>query len=432
MENIRKHFYEKAKNIFSEAVYNTWIKPIHLERKDDNNFYIITPNEFFKDWLEDNYINQLKEILNGIIQKEVNIYLTIGQKKEVVANQTQVLHPELIQRYTFENFITGTSNEFAYAAAKAVVDNLGGLYNPLLIYSNVGLGKTHLIMAIGHEVYRKFRDKKIAYYTSEKFMNELISSIRFEKMQEFREKFRSVDLLLIDDIQFISGKSATQEEFFNTFNTLYEMKKQIVITSDKFPKQLQNIEDRLKNRFEWGLTVDIQPPEYETRVAILKNKASYHNITLSDEIASFIATHICNNIREMEGALIKLLAYSSLTKKTLDLNLTKEILKDFLVEENNIITVEHIQKTVAEYFQIKLTDIKSQKKLKTIAIPRQIAIYLSRKLTQLSLNDIGNKFGGKDHSTIIHSINKIKKLIETDNTIKKHIECIHNMLTKNK
>lgn len=431
MENFKKRFFEKAKTHFDEQVYETWIKPVSLEIAE-NSCYIVTPNQFFKDWLEENYFEQLKNIIFSLMDNEIQVFLTVSRNKKLNIYPSERLHPELIQRYTFENFIKGKSNEFAYAAAKAVVDNLGGLYNPLLIYSNVGLGKTHLIMAIGHEVYRKYPDKKVVYYSSEKFMNELISSIRFEKMHEFREKFRTADLLLIDDIQFISGKTATQEEFFNTFNSLYEAKKQIVITSDKFPKQLQNIEDRLKNRFEWGLTVDIQPPEYETRVAILKNKASYHNINLSDEIAEFIATHICSNIREMEGALIKLLAYSSLTKKNLDLNLAKEILKDFIPEEETTLTVEQIQKTVSEYFQIKLTDLKSQKKLKTISIPRQIAIFLSRKYTQLSLNDIGNKFGGKDHSTVIHSINKIKKLIETDNNIKKHIDNIEKMLTKNR
>jgi chromosomal replication initiator protein len=431
MENLRKRFLEKAKSFFEEQIIETWFKPVSFDLKEDSCF-IITPNEFFKDWLEENYFDQIKQIITSILEKEASIYITVAKDKISTPNITQKLHPDLIQRYTFENFITGKSNEFAYAAAKAVVDNLGGLYNPLLIYSNVGLGKTHLIMAIGHEVYRKYPYKKVVYYSSERFMNELISSIRFEKMHEFREKFRTVDLLLIDDIQFISGKTATQEEFFNTFNTLYESKKQIVITSDKFPKQLQNIEDRLKNRFEWGLTVDIQPPEYETRIAILKNKASYHNINLPDDIAAFIATNICNNIREMEGALIKLLAYSSLTKKALDLNLAKDILKDFIPEEETTITVENIQKAVSEYFQIKLTDLKSQKKLKTISIPRQIAIYLTRKYTQLSLNDIGNRFGGKDHSTVIHSINKIKKLIENDNDIKKHINNIEKMLTKNR
>ncbi|MCX7770531.1 MAG: chromosomal replication initiator protein DnaA [Proteobacteria bacterium] len=431
MENLKRKFFEKARLNFDEHVYETWIKPISIEL-NENSFQIITPNQLFKDWLEENYLEQIKNIVYSLMEREIQIFLTVSKNKNITTYSQESFHPELIQRYTFENFIKGKSNEFAYAAAKAVVDNLGGLYNPLLIYSNVGLGKTHLIMAIGHEVYRKYPHKKVVYYSSEKFMNELISSIRFEKMHEFREKFRNADLLLIDDIQFISGKTATQEEFFNTFNTLYESKKQIVITSDKFPKQLQNIEDRLKNRFEWGLTVDIQPPEYETRIAILKNKAWYHKIDLPDDIAEFIATNICTNIREMEGALIKLLAYSSLTKKPLDINLAKDILKDFIPQEETTISVEQIQKTVSEYFQIKITDLKSQKKLKTISIPRQIAIFLSRKYTQLSLNDIGNKFGGKDHSTIIHSINKIKKMLDNDNSIKKHIDNIEKMLTKNR
>lgn len=429
METLWKKFLDASKSKFNPSVYETWISPMNLGNKRDDVLTLIVPNDFFRDWIIENYLEQIKETFSEILEKNVEVILeTI--KKEKKEEEKNIYHPKLIHKYTFENFIRGRSNEFAYAASQAVVDNLGNLYNPLLIYSNVGLGKTHLIMAIGHEVYRKLKNKKILYYRAVDFMNELITCIRFQKMHEFREKFRDADLLLVDDIQFIAGKDTTQEEFFNTFNMLYEMKKQIVITSDKFPKQIPNIEDRLKNRFEWGLTVDIQPPEYETRVAILKNKAMYHNINLPDEIANYIAENICNNIREMEGALIKILAYSSLTKKQLTLDIAKSQLIDFVQKNNGIITIESIQKAVTDYFQLKISDLKSQKKLKNIAIPRQIAIYLSRKHTNLSLQEIGHKFGGKDHSTIIHSINKINNKIEEDNELKKHIENINNMLIK--
>lgn len=429
MENLWKRFLETAKSKFNPTTLETWIKPMEIIKAEGETLTLFVPNDFFKDWILENHIEQIKEIFSELLEKNIEILLETT-KKEKKENTNEVFHPKLVHKYTFENFIKGRSNEFAYAASHAVVDKLGSLYNPLLIYSNVGLGKTHLITAIGHEVYRRYRNKKILYYRAVEFMNELITCIRFQKMHEFREKFRDADLLLVDDIQFIAGKDTTQEEFFNTFNMLYEMKKQIVMTSDRFPKQIPNIEDRLKNRFEWGLTADIQPPEYETRIAILKNKAKYHNVVLPDDVANYIAENICNNIREMEGALIKILAYCSLTKQKISLETAKSQLTDFITKNNGIITIEGIQKAVADYFQIKITDLKSQKKLKNIAIPRQIAIYLCRKHTNLSLNEIGQKFGGKDHSTVIHSINKVTKKLEEDNETKKHIENINNLLIK--
>ncbi len=429
METLWKKFLDLSRIRFDPFSFETWIKPINIKKYENNNLVLVVPNDFFKDWILENYYEQINSIFNELTEQNINLSFEVI-KKEKKEEHHEIFHPKLINKYTFENFITGPSNEFAYAASQAVVNNIGGLYNPLLIYSNVGLGKTHLIMAIGHEVYRKDRNINILYFRAVDFMNELITCIRFQKMHEFREKFKSADLLLVDDIQFIAGKDTTQEEFFNTFNMLYEMKKQIIITSDKFPKQIPNIEDRLKNRFEWGLTVDIQPPEYETRIAILKNKAKYHKIDLPDDIADYIAENINNNIREMEGALIKILAYCSLTKKKLTLDVAKSQLTDFIQKKNNVLTVENIQKIVADYFQIKLSDIKSQKKLKNIAIPRHIAIYLCRKHTNSSLNEIGSKFGGKDHSTVLHSINKVTKLIEENIEIKKTVENINNMLTK--
>lgn len=428
MENLWKSFLEIAKDNFAESVFDTWITPMTIDKMDNTSLSLLVPNEFFRGWILENYMEQIKSIFAGLTEKNLNITIKVSKKESKKESSALRMHPTLISRYTFENFVTGPSNEFAHAAAMAIADNLGGQYNPLLIYSNVGLGKTHLMMAIGHAVYGKFSNKKILYYRANDFTNEMITGIRLQKMHEFRERFHSADLLLVDDIQFIAGKESTQTEFFNTFNALFESKKQIVLTSDRFPKQLQNIDDRLRNRFEWGLTVDIQPPEYETRIAILKNKASYHNVVLPEDIASFIGTNIKIDIRQMEGALIKVLAYASLTKKPLSLTLTKQLLEDFIPKENHIINIDSIQKIVAEYFQLKISDLKSHKKIKKIATPRQIAIYLSRKLTQLSLNEIGSKFGGKDHSTVIHSVNKVSRLIEEDEIIKKHIESINSML----
>lgn len=428
MTDIWKKFLEISKDFFDASTIEIWIEPMNIVSIGDESIVISTPNDFFRDWVNENYLSTIESIFSSIMEKQVKVSF-ITEKGPIQKNNKK-LHPALISRYTFENFITGPSNEFAHAASNAVVNNLGNQYNPLLIYSNVGLGKTHLITAIGHAVYQKYDNVNVMYCPSQKFVNEFISAIRFQRMSEFRDKFKNVDVLLLDDVQFIAGKETTQEEFFTIFNSLYEKRKQIVLTSDKYPKLIQNIDDRLRNRFEWGLVVDIQPPEYETRVAIIKSKTAYHNITLSDDIIHFIASNISKNIREMEGALTKLLAYSSLTKKKLTLNLAKEILADHLPNENHIITVESIQKATCDCFQLKISDLKSQKKLKKISTARHIAIYLSRKYTELSLTEIGNKFGGKDHSTVIHSINKVAKKIEEDESFKKQVDYIENLLKK--
>ncbi len=428
MKKLWADFLTHSKPFFDPSTSEIWIEPLKLIYLKDSIITLSAPNDFFKDWVVENYLSTIENIFSSILERPVKVTLCVGKEPE--EKSPQLLHSALIPKYTFETFITGPSNEFAYMASRAAANNLGNQYNPLLIYSNVGLGKTHLTMAIGHAVYQRSQDKNILYYPSQMFINDLISSIRFQRMHEFRERFRTVDLLLIDDIQFIAGKETTQEEFFSIFNSLYEQKKQIVITSDKYPKLIQNIDDRLKNRFEWGLAVDIQPPEYETRVAILKSKLNYHNEHLPDDIINFIASNICSNIREMEGALTKLLAYSSLTKNNISLAKAKEILADHLPQEKSLITVESIQKATCDCFQIKISELKSQKKLKKISTARHIAIYLSRKYTDLSLSEIGNKFGGKDHSTVIHSINKIEKCIKEDEGFRKQVEHIENLLKK--
>ena len=310
----------------------------------------------------------------------------------------------------------------------AVANNPATTYNPLFIYGGVGLGKTHLINAIGNEIQKKNLNVAICYYTSEKFMNELINSLRYNKMDEFRNKFRSMDVLLIDDIQFIAGKERTQEEFFHTFNSLYESHKQIVVTSDKFPKEIPGLEERLRSRFEWGLIADIQAPDVETKQAILKMKAEQNGIDLPEEVALFLANSVSSNVRELEGYLIRIGAYASLTSTPVSLDMAKDILKDILVEKNKKISTEQIQKAVATHFNVKISDLKSAKRHKALVQARQIAMYLTRQLTSYSYPDIGDQFGGKDHSTIIHAIRKIEKQLENDMQLRATINNLKNSL----
>lgn len=317
-------------------------------------------------------------------------------------------------RYTFESFVLGSSNQFASAAAMAVANNPATTYNPLFIYGGVGLGKTHLVNAIGNAILKNNPEMKVCYYTSEKFMNELINSLRYAKMDEFRNKFRSMDVLLIDDVQFIAGKERTQEEFFHTFNALYDSHKQIVVTSDKFPKEIPGLEERLRSRFEWGLIADIQAPDMETKQAILRMKAEQNGIDLPREVAMFLASAVSSNIRELEGYLIRIGAFASLTATPITLAMAQEVLKDIMVEKRRELTVEEIQKLVATHFSVKVSDLKSAKRMKALVLPRQIAMYLSRQLTSCSYPEIGERFGGKDHSTIIHAIKKIEKNMEDD------------------
>jgi len=322
--------------------------------------------------------------------------------------------------------VVGNSNQFAHAASLAVATNPARAYNPLFIYGGVGLGKTHLLNAIGNFITNK--SIQICYVSSENFMNELINSIRYDRMVTFREKFRGIEALLIDDIQFIAGKERTQEEFFHTFNSLYESQKQIVVTSDRFPKEIPSLEERLRSRFEWGLIADIQPPETETKIAILKNKAYSNNIPLPDDVAFFLAENIKTNIRELEGSLIRIGAFASLTESEINLNIAKEVLKEIISNKSKDISIDAIQKAVAGFFKIKVSDLNSNKKLKIFTLPRQVAMYLSRKLTNLSFPEIGVSFGGKDHSTVIYAVNKIDKQIKSDSFIKEAVNSIKSKL----
>ncbi|MEE4255006.1 MAG: chromosomal replication initiator protein DnaA [Desulfuromusa sp.] len=428
---------EKLKNKISEQNFTTWIEPINPIKIIGNQLNVEVPNKFIKDWINDNYKNDIEKTLSdvGTVNYELNIIInkkSVNKKSKKVEpikiENTTNLHkknediPNLNSKYTFETFVAGTSNQFAHAAAMAVSNNPATTYNPLFIYGGVGLGKTHLINAIGNEIYKRDSNTKICYYSSEKFTNELINSLRHAKMNEFRNKFRSIDILLIDDIQFIAGKKSTQEEFFHTFNALYESHKQIIVTSDKFPKEIPDLEERLRSRFEWGLIADIQAPDTETKQAILKMKADQNNINISEDVIYFLANSISNNVRELEGYLIRIGAYSSLTSTPITIHMAKKILKDIIIENSKEITIEKIQKKVADHFQIKTSDLKSAKRLKNIVFPRQIAMYISRNLTSLSYPEIGTKFGGKDHSTIIHAIKKIEKMMKEDLYVKNMIE----------
>lgn len=430
--------------------FSTWIRPIRFARIDKDMVLLEVPNRFVRDWIRDHYLNLIRETLSqiGAVAYRIQLEIASGPKDKETTAVDQVQRPlpsvpepiresqprdgsiigTLNAKYVFEEFVSGSSNQFAYAAAMAVANNPATTYNPLFIYGGVGLGKTHLVNAIGNAILRRNPDMRVCYYTSEKFMNELINSLRYARMDEFRNKFRSMDVLLIDDVQFIAGKERTQEEFFHTFNALYESHKQIVVTSDKFPKEIPGLEERLRSRFEWGLIADIQPPDVETKQAILKMKAEQNGIDLPEEVALFLANSVSSNVRELEGFLIRIGAYASLTSTPVTLAMAREVLKDILVEKNRDISIEEIQKVVAAHFSVKVSDLKSPKRLKALVLPRQIAMYLSRQLTSSSYPEIGERFGGKDHSTIIHAIKKIERQMEEDFHLRSLINTVRNGL----
>ena len=418
--------------------YETWIKPIGFISRNKNEICLDVPNKFFRDWLTEHYLAQIQEILSTLAKHDVKVVFEINEKTNRQANaekgvkreereRVQKSNSNLVPKYTFQNFVVGASNQFAHAACVAVANQPGEHYNPLFIYGGVGLGKTHLVNAIGHQSAQR-SGLKVVYLSSESFMNELIGSLRRDKMDEFKKKFRNVDILILDDVQFIAGKERTQEEFFHTFNSLYESHKQIVITSDKFPKEIPGIEDRLRNRFEWGLIADIQPPDMETRVAILQKKAENEGVQLPHDVAFFLASNIDSNVRELEGSLTRLGAFSSLTKATITVELAKDVLKNTLKNAQQEITVENIQKTICDYFNLKIGDLKAKRRTQNIALPRQVAMYLCRKYTETSFPAIGDKFGGRDHSTVIHASKTIERKIKEDPHMQTTIEKLERNL----
>jgi chromosomal replication initiator protein len=428
--------------------FNAWIKPIRFQSVQGDYLILEVPDSFSREFIKEKYSAIISEAMTALTSTSYSLEFALQEKRdpilEIPANASEAtITPSvnkaktekesdfqtfLNPKYTFEKFVCGSSNQFAYAASQAVANNPATNYNPLFIYGGVGLGKTHLLIAIGNQILASNNSARICYYTSEKFMNEMINSLRHKKMDEFRNKFRKADVLLIDDIQFMANKPATQEEFFHTFNSLYESHKQIVLTSDKFPKEIPDLEERLRSRFEWGLIADIQPPDTETKSAILKKKAEFDGILLPDDVALFLSSSSASNVRELEGMLVRLGAYSSLTNSKITLTMAREVLKDIIVDKSKDISIESIQKTVADHFQLKVSDLKSDKRIKTLVVPRQIAIYICRELTKASYPEIGEKFGGKDHSTVIHSVKKIEKLFAQDHEMRNTIDFIKRSL----
>jgi len=432
-----KQVWDKSLQIIADKVgkqvFETWFRPINLIEIDETKITISVPNSFFKDWIAEHYMSLIKEAVQNISKKDLNISFVVSKEgaKEEQKNMSMTKIRSVIglnPNYTFENFVVGASNQFAHAASLAVADLPAKSYNPLFIYGGVGLGKTHLMHAIGHYILNKDQNMKVRYISSESFINELIGAIQHDRMAKFRNKYRNMDVLLVDDIQFFSGKDRTQEEFFHTFNTLYESHRQIVISSDSFPKDIPGLEERLRSRFEWGLIADIHPPDLETKIAILNKKAERVNITIPLEVAYLIANKIKSNIRELEGCLTRISAFSSLTGTEIDVTLAKEVLQDMFLKRERQIDIEIIQKVVSKYFGIHVSDLKSKKRDRVITMPRQIAMYLCRNFTSSSLPEIGRSFGGKDHTTVIHSCKKIEILKKEDSKVFRDIETITHLL----
>ena len=408
--------------------FYTWFRPTSLVTDAGQSITVRVPNPLFKDWLTKHYSVVLTEALTEVRRVGTTLVFVAEGAAAPIAAEAQATIPPLPPpletaspvsaglnpRYTFDTFIVGGSNQFAHAACRAVAEAPSRSYNPLFIYGGVGLGKTHLMHAIGQYVLQHDPALKLTYISSERFMNEMINAVRYDRILDFRERYRSVDILLVDDIQFVSGKEGTQTEFFHTFNALYDSQKQIVLSSDHPPHEIPALEERLRSRFEWGLIADIQPPDIETRVAILKRKAEAESIPLSDGVAMYIAGRIKSNIRELEGSLIRLIAYASLTGREISLELTQEVLKNFVDQDDRAITIETIQRFISEYYQLRIGDLKSRNNSKSIAMPRQVAMYLCKSLTHASLPEIGRSFGGKHHSTVIHSIKKVEDMRKKD------------------
>ncbi|HLT55928.1 MAG TPA: chromosomal replication initiator protein DnaA [Bacillota bacterium] len=436
MENIDELWEITLKKIeekVSKPSFETWLKNTRADSIEKNTLIITAPNEFARDWLENQYTDLVSDIITEITGSTLNIKFIIPDNMPEIIEEKPVPKPTsstshdtktmLNPKYTFDTFVIGAGNRFAHAASLAVAEAPAQAYNPLFIYGGVGLGKTHLMHAIGHYVLEHNPNAKVVYMTSEKFTNEFINAIMDNKTTAFRNKYRNVDVLLIDDIQFIAGKESTQEEFFHTFNTLHEESKQIIISSDRPPKEIPTLEDRLRSRFEWGLITDITPPDLETRIAILNKKAKAEGLDIPNEVMLYIANQIDTNIRELEGALIRVVAYSSLVNKDIDAALAAEALKDIVPSNKpKTITIRNIQEVVGEKYNLRLEDFAAKKRTKSIAFPRQIAMYLSRELTDYSLPKIGDEFGGRDHTTVIHAHEKIAKLIKKDAQLERDIE----------
>lgn len=450
-ETIWKKCLEKIEESVLPDSFATWFSPTYPRNIDNGLITIAVPNQFYRKCLIENYRELIEDTLKSVSEEPLLVdfcvesekLAQIGQQKQgsVAVEEPEpvksVLEPEsctktISPKYKFSNFIVGSSNQFAHAAALAVANNPALAYNPLFIYGAVGLGKTHLLHAIGNHICQNNPGSRVRYISAESFTVDLIESIKKDKMPYFRERYRPLDILLIDDIQFIAGKERTQEEFFYTFNALYESHKQVVISSDRYPKDIHNMEERLRSRFESGLIADINPPDLETKVAILYKKAELHKKHIPQDVAMFIASNIKSNIRELEGFLLRIIAYSSFTHRELDLDLTKEVLKDFTFDKTRNFTIQNILKTVAAFYDIKVSDIKSKRRTREISTTRQIAMYLCREHTKSSLPEIGRQFGGKDHTTVIFSHKKISNNLKENNDLQGSIREILNLIENGK
>lgn len=434
------------KEKINKATYETWFRPTKALALHDNKLTIEIPNQFFVQWVDERYLPLIKRTVAEIAGRPLELEYKVAPSSESMNHVVQhvseprppspasrsslaTVDSRLNERYTFDSFVVGKSNQFAHAASKAVAESPAKIYNPLFIYGGVGLGKTHIMHAIGNEVKHHEKNKSVVYVSSEHFTNELIYSIQHGETLRFREKYRNIDLLFIDDIQFLAGKEGTQEEFFHTFNTLYDAQKQIVVTSDRPPKEIPTLEERLVSRFEWGLVTDIQPPDLETRIAILNKKADRDGVSLPYDVTQFIANNITSNIRELEGALIRLLAFASLSNREVNLEVAREVLSE--ITNNNIkqVTCDLIINKVCEHYKVNEDDMLSKKRTNAIAFPRQVAMYLSRQLTDLSLMDIGRSFGGRDHTTVMHAIEKISEKIKNDVEFRMHVTDLSNYIS---
>lgn len=438
-DNLWDQVLEMMKEKLSGPSYETWFGGTKITDFDDSNglITVFVPTSFALNWINNHYTSMIQNIIIALTEQDYRVTFITGpqleEREEVVSevepesvmlqNGTPNIGSALNSRYTFETFVIGSSNRFAHAASLAVAETPAHAYNPLFIYGGVGLGKTHLMHAIGHYVLKHNPAAKVLYLSSERFTNEFINSIRENSTGDFRNRYRSIDVLLIDDIQFLAKKEQTQEEFFHTFNALHEAAKQIVISSDRPPKEIPTLEDRLRSRFEWGLITDIQAPDLETRIAILQRKAKADALNVPDDVTNYIANQIDSNIRELEGALIRVVAYSSLVNQDLSVDLAEQALKDIISPDKpRVITVHHIQKVIGDHYGLKVEDLKAKKRTKDMAFARQLAMYMTRELTDLSLPKIGDAFGGRDHTTVLHACEKITTELQKDNQLKRTVE----------
>jgi chromosomal replication initiator protein len=468
--NVWGRILHSLEGRLNQQALETWFRPIQFERLDSSQhvIHLRAPNQIVKDWVVSNYADALDESLNeqrlngysvgwvigkvpewtappaipaieqANVSAEVAAELSVDADSSMNAGQTLNLstssafsEPSLSSKYTYESFVVGSCNQFAHAASLAVAEAPGRTYNPLYLYGGVGLGKTHLMHACGHAIKSRNQHLKLCYISSERFMNDLINAIRYDKTQSFREKYRSVDVLLIDDVQFMAGKERTQEEFFHTFNALYDQQKQIVISSDCPPREIPTLEERLHSRFEWGLIADIEPPDLETKIAILKRKADLIGVTIPDDVAMFIAGRVKSNVRELEGSLVRLIAISSLRGEPISKILAQDAIRNFAKEEEpGVITIQQIQKLVASTYKLTSDELVSKNNARNISHPRQVAMYLCKHLTKHSYPEIGRAFGGKHHTTVIHSVEKIESLVATDSTLQRLITELSESLQK--